>query len=273
MIRYILFFTFTFNLLLASSVQDKIKSFIGDEQYQVQKNLVDIIFQDDTKYLKSDGNVDDVALLEDLKSSGLLQLFYKTPKTLRFQFETDKNALIFMRVINESLNAMGYNYYLSKKITRQNKLFLWEIELRTEHLVDPTDFSQRLAERGCSITSIIKDGQFHWRYNINTDAIRIGASIIEPNTTVNLLKPIKPYWIELQGAQSISFRSKLADHWYPNIVFFDAALHVIDEYVGEEKQNSLKLDVPKDAKYVKITDLYTLDNIKRGLSVYLRNRN
>ncbi|MDN5377500.1 MAG: hypothetical protein PWQ42_796, partial [Sulfurospirillum sp.] len=35
----------------------------------------------------------------------------------------------------------------------------------------------------------------------------------------------------------------------------------------------VKLDVPKNARYLKIEDVYTLDNIKRGLSLYLYSRN
>lgn len=261
------------NLGFASLLQEKIKSFIGPQAYDLQRNLIRVIFKPEENFLKHNGEVDDIKVLKELKQTGLLQLFYKEPRYLSITFEADKNPLIFMRVINESLNAMGYNYFLTNRVSKKQDHFVWQIDLKTEHVIDPTDFSERLRERGCFIKRIEKPAQEAWSYVINTDDIRVGARQIEPNTTVELFRPMKPYWVEVDGAQSISLRSSLADRWHPSVVFFDEALHVIKDYRNENVRNTLKIKVPQDARYVKISDIYTLDNIKRGLSIYLRDRN
>jgi hypothetical protein len=176
-------------------------------------------------------------------------------------------------VINETLSSMGYNYFLTKRVIKNNDGFLWQIVISTEHIVDPIIFSKKLESRGCFLESINKIAENEWKYVVNTNNIEVKAKKIEANTTVKLKKPIKPYWIVVDNIQSISFRSKIADRWYPNIVFFDEKLRIVRDYRKDEVSNTLKLKVPVDAKYAKISDMYTLDNIKRGISIYLRSRN
>ena len=73
--------------------------------------------------------------------------------------------------------------------------------------------------------------------------------------------------------KSISFRSRIADRWHPSIVFYNDKLHIVKDYSTQSVTNTLKMKIPRDAKYVKVADLYTLDNIKRGISIYVKSRN
>ena len=271
MVRIVFFLSLVFAVLQATSLEDKIQSFVGQKQYKTQKNLIHIIFKDESRFVCEDGSIDDVKVLEQLKKSGLLKLFYKNPQTLNLSLVTKGHSLIFMRVINETLSSMGYNYFLTKQVKRDDNDFLWDIVLSTEHIVDPIIFTQALKARGCSLDAIDKTSENEWKYTINSDNIEIEARKIEANTTVKLKKPIKPYWIVVKNMSSISFRSKLADRWHPNIVFFDANLQIIRDYRKDIVANTLKLKIPINAKYAKVADMYTLDNIKRGMSVYLKN--
>ncbi|WP_024954929.1 hypothetical protein [Sulfurospirillum arcachonense] len=270
-IALVLFFITTF--IQASLLDKKIEHFIGQRQYKIQKNLIKILFKDKNEFLNTDKSVNDIKVLTKLKTSGLLKLFYNNPQKLNLSFFTKDNSLIFMRVINESLLSMGYNFFLTKRALKDENGFLWEIIISTEHIVDPTIFAKRLEVRGCYIKEIDKKSENEWIYEINTDNIKVDAKQVEPNTTVKLKKPIKPYWINVKEMKSISFRSRIADKWYPNIVFYDEKLHIVKDYRKDEITNTLKINIPRDAKYVKVADIYTLDNIKRGISIYLRSRN
>lgn len=268
------FFAF-FALSWAQAIQldDKIASFIGEKEYKVQKNLIRILFKNEQQFLYNNGKIDDIKVLGKLKESGLLKLFYTTPQKLNLSFSTKDNALIFMRVINEILSSMGYNYFLTKRALKNTNGFIWDIIISTEHIVDPIIFSSKLKSSGCFLESVDRVSENEWKYKINTQSIKIEARKIEANTTVKLKKPIKPYWIDVEGIKTISFVSKIADKWHPNIVFFDEKLNIVRDYRKDEVFNKLKLRVPVDAKYVKIADMYTLDNIKRGISIYLRSKN
>lgn len=261
------------SIIQASQLLQKIENFIGTTEYNTQKNLIEILFKDEQSFEDANANIDELKILEQLKRSGLLKLFYTAPVDLTLSFFTQNNPIIFMRVINETLLSMGYNYFITKKVLKDTKGLLWEIGLSTEHVVDPIYLAKRLELRGCFLERIEKKSKNEWYYRINSDNIEIQTQATQMDTTIGLSKPIKPYWIKVEGASSVSFRSKIADKWFPNIVFFDTHLQVIKEYKKHEVTNSLKIRVPQGAKYAKINDIYTLDNIKRGLSVYLKSKN
>jgi len=258
--------------VFATALEDKIESFVGEKEYKTQKNLIRILFKDKNTFLRDDSSVNDIKVLEKLKNSGILKLFYTKPQKLNLSFSTQKNPLIFMRVINESLSSMGYNYFLTKQALKNSDGFLWEIIISTEHIVDPLIFANRLEARGCFLDSIDRKSENKWVYAVNTDNIKIDARRVEANRTVKLKKPIKPYWIEVENMKTISFSSKIADRWHPSVVFYDDKLHIVKDYKEDSATNRLKIKVPEDAKYVKVADLYTLDNIKRGISIYLIGR-
>jgi len=263
---------FLISFLHATLLEKKIESFIGEKKYSLQKNLIGVLFKKKSQYFKLDGSVDDIKVLAKLKSSGLLHLFYKEPQELNLTFTTKENPLIFMRVINESLSSMGYNYFLTKRVLKNSDGFLWEIAISTEHMVDPLILSKSLKTRGCFLESVERIKKNEWHYKINSDDIKIDAIKAEVNKTLKLKKPIKPYWIDVEDMRSISFTSKLADRWHPNLVFYNEKLHIVKDYRNNKIANRLKVKIPRDAKYVKVTDLYTLDNIKRGITIYLKGR-
>jgi len=273
LVRIAFLLLFVLSWAQATQLNEKIASFIGEKEYKVQKNLIHILFKDEISFLSADSSVDDLKVLDKLKESGLLKLFYENPQTLNLSFFTKNDALIFMRVINETLSSMGYNYFLTKRAVKNVDGFVWEIVISTEHIVDPLIFSDKLKLRGCFLEAIDRINENEWKYRVNTENIKIEATKIEANTTVKLKKPIKPYWIDVQDMKSISFVSKIADKWHPNIVFFDEKLHIVSDYQKDQVTNKLKLRVPTDSRYVKIADMYTLDNIKRGISIYLRSKN
>ncbi len=245
---------------------------MGQKEYNIQKNLVGILFEEENLFLHADGSVDEMRVLEKLKQSGLLKLFYEEPQELSLSFVTKENPLIFMRVINEALFSMGYNYFLTERAVKSLDSFVWDIIISTENIVDPLILSKELEARGSFIESVERRGESEWRYVINTDNIRVKAQKIEAGMKTDLRKPIKPYWILVEEIKTISFSSKIADRWHPSIIFYSDKLHIISDYRKDSPTNRLKLPVPIDAKYIKVSDLHTLDNIKRGISVYLTSR-
>jgi len=264
------FFFILLSTILFANLNDKIMNYMSASQYSKQENLIKILFKNsDAFYRKSDGNVDSLKVIKILKDNGLFKMFYKKPVSLNIKFITSKNPLIFIKVISESLDAIGYNYFLTSKAEKTDDKFIWSINLRTEHLINPIAFSKELEKRGCVVDDIIKDKDYYWTYKINSDHAKLNAKVIGMDTTVKLTKPIKDYLIQNNGANSIKMRTSFSDHWFPKVVFFDSSLHVISEKDIDERTYVLKLDIPKNSRYIKIGDLYTLDNIKHGLSVYM----
>ena len=191
MVRFFIILLIFTTFIQATLLEDKIETFIGQTKYKTQKNLIRILFKNHSSFLNEAGKIDDIKVLAKLKKSGLLKLFYKKPQDLDLSFLTKENGLIFMRVINESLSSMGYNYFLTKRALKSSDSFLWEIIISTEHIVDPLIFSKRLEERGCFLESVDRKGENEWKYVINTDNITIEAKKVEANRTIKLKKTDK----------------------------------------------------------------------------------
>lgn len=245
-----------------------IVSFMDNKTYQESKNLVQFLFLEKSNYYTSSGKINKLAILETLKTNGLIELFSKKPEEIELIFSTKDNPLVFMRIISQSLNSMGYSFFLTKRVYKTPVEFIWHISIQTQNIPNPIDLNENLKLNSSFIEDIAKDGNI-WSYEINSENAVINSQIIPKKIQVELKKPMNPYWIRVDGASSISFKSHLADFWFPKASFFDKNLKLIERIEIDSRKKSLKLAVPKNAFYIKVEDLYLLENIKRGLSVTL----
>ena len=258
-------------MLNASTLEKTLVQFMGEGAYQSQRNLVRILFNDEARYMKGQ-SPNTLEILKTLKEHGLLRLMYTEARAVELSFYATENPLLFMRIVNESLQAMGYTFYLTQKMEKNKEGIMWVIAMNTQHVVDPVLLSRQIALRGGTIEAISKDTQGQWRYIID---LKEAKAKVEPhplNTTVALGNPINPYWVNVSEANRMTLRSHAADRWFPRVAFFDKTLHIIEEVQEENSRAQLRLSIPENAAYARIEDRYTLDNIKRGLSLYLERR-
>ena len=216
------------------------------------------------------GEVDSVKVIAVLKKNGLVQLLYDRPIQLRLAFRTQGDPLIFLKVINESLETMGYNYFLTNNALRDSAGFVWEMYLQTEHVVDPEALAKALGARGCSITNIVKNADHYWFYDIDSSNAYVSARKVSAGAPIALGKPLKPYWIDIRNAKEVILSTSGGDRWFPDVVFFDERLHLLSDIKSEESAKNIKLKVPAGAAYLKVSDIFLLDNIKHGLSITVK---
>lgn len=76
--------------------------------------------------------------------------------------------------------------------------------------------------------------------------------------------------VSIEKASNLTVVSKPGNQWFPNIVFYDKDLNILDIVKEDKKSASLRLTIPENTTYVKIDDLYMLENIRRGLSVIIK---
>lgn len=196
---------------------------------------------------------------------------FKERKRLELSFAmAGEERLLFVKIIKEVLNAMGFNHTLTAKVISDDSGFLWKISLESAAILDPLLLSHELEKRGAYLTSIKRYSKVNWRYNININRAFVKAKKLPFNQQVRLKKPLHPYWINIVGAKSITIDSPNGNIWHPYVVFYDDALKILDNYTKERKSYNISLKIPRHAKYVKVSDLYTLENIKRGLKVHIR---
>ena len=269
MVKIVLSFIFITSAMFGSMIDEKIKSFVGEKNFYSTKKIINILLGDKKQYYRSNGSIKVVKLLKVLKKNGFIKLDLERVNTINITFTTQGNSLLFLKIINNVLNSMGFNFYITKRAIKSDDSFSWEIQMNTEYLVDPVVLADELKKYGCFITDIKKEDRSNWHYFISTTNAKIASKKISPNTSYRLNRPIKSYWLGLDDTlHTLHIISFSSNSWHPYIVFYDHALKILHVYSNDGIKKSLKLNIPKNTKYISIDDKYTLNNIRSGLKIY-----
>jgi hypothetical protein len=256
--------------LQADLLEDKIKVIIGEKEFTTHQNLINYIFKNRSNYQYGE-SLNYISVLKKLNEKGLLKLGFAKPKDILIEFQTNSNPLKSLKILKDTLKSLGYYYYFTKstQYNGQNSL-IWNIKLKTEAAIDPLVLSNELLKKDCRIMDIQREGD-KWTYVINTDfAVLKDAVYVTTNERVVLKKPLKPYFIRIDEAKQVYIVSRILNKWFPNVVFYDKHLNILNVTNKNKVYRNIKLAIPEGTKYIKISDLYTLINIKRGLSVVIK---
>ncbi len=264
----ILIFT---TFIYAQSFNQRIVNIIGYEEYSVNKSLIDYLFMDKAKYYQN-GSINYVAVMEKLKDNGLLKVGLNEPQNVTISFYINNDPLKSLNIISESLKSLGYYYYFTKSLIKdQEKNTVWTISLKTQSALDPLLLAKELEKNNCLFEDIRKEDEIKWVYKIDTSKSSLSkAKKIILNEKVVFRKPLKAYLLQIDRGSKIYIRSKIGNHWFPKIIFYDKHLTILDMVKKDVKTDFLTFDIPEETEYIKIDDLYTLTNIKRGLSVTIK---
>lgn len=272
MLKNILFtilLTFSLN---ADLLDDKVKNLIGEEDFIKHNNLINFIFKNRDTFLISD-TLNYTEIVKKLQENGLLKLIFDKPKDIIVTFQVNKDPIKSLKILKDTLKSLGYYYYFTKSthFDGENRL-LWSIKLTTEAAIDPLVLSYELLKQDARILEITKKENDEWVYKIDTMNSSLNESLsILNNQKVVLRKPLTPYILKINKAKNIYITSRTLNRWSPYIVFYDKHLNILEVVKKDKIYRKLKLSIPESTKYIKISDLFTLINIKRGLSVIIKD--
>jgi hypothetical protein len=272
MVKKVLFFTFfsLFSLLNAQEVRatnpllQKVQSLVDTKIYEQNRAFIEIIFSPASDFYTSE-RIDVVKVVENLKANGLLTIFFKTPKELTLHFQTSGTPLFFVKIMSDTLRNMGYYRYVTKESASNEREFKWSISLSAEYVTDPLVLQKELHKSGCELVDIERISATEWTYVIDMQNGHLDAEVLAYPEPLELKRSLYSYWIDVSGVQKIEIKSSARNDWYPNISYYDASLHLLKVVKKETKIKKILLEVPKYAKYMKISDLYTIKNIKDSL--------
>lgn len=253
------------------ALNEKIENLIGANSYKTHKNLINFIFKQDYKYTTVDG-LNYQAILKTLKDNGLLNLAFNSPKDIEITFKSSTNPLKSLKILKDTLKSLGYYYYFTKHMSYDGQSDLtWTIKLKTEAAIDPLILSDELSKHDCKILDISKEFEDKWVYELDTEEATLqNAVYVSNNEKVVFTKPLSPYFIKIDKASQINISSRTLNKWLPYVVFYDKHLNILKVSKRDKTYRRLNLSIPENTKYIKISDLYTLFNIKRGLSVLIK---
>ena len=242
----------------------KIQSFVGEVAYEKKINFINIIFNPKSAFYKNE-RVDVIKVVQTLEENGLLKLFFKKPQEIRLNFKTSGSPLFFVKLMGDSLRNIGYYRYVTTASKLNSSEFIWNISMTSEYATNPLVLQTELAKSGCYITDVTRESPTDWTYVIDMRAGFLNLLELEHSKEVKLKHSLYAHWLDCSMIQKLNIRSSRRNNWYPQISYYDSLLHLLKVTKIDEKRRLVKLDVPKRAKYMKISDLYTLKNVKDEL--------
>jgi len=266
---FVLFFSCLFaNDIVKVSDEDlltkKIKTLIDINLYKQNKAYIDIIFSPKSNYYDGD-RINSVKVVQTLKENGLLDLFFKKPRELNLSFKTSGAPLFFVKIMGDALGNIGYYRYVTKESTLNSSEFIWTISLTAEYATDPLILQKELQKSGCKIIDLHRNSATDWSYVIDMRDGYLNLRTLQNGGEVRLRRSLYAHWLDISKIDKLKIYSSSRNNWYPYIAYYDSSLHLLKVLRTDEKSRRLTLSIPTDAKYIKISDIYTLKNIKNGL--------
>ena len=227
------------------------------------------LFGDGSAYLNANGKPDIAKISNVLKSNSLLRLSYKQNVKVNIKFiSRQNNPLLLMKVVKDALNGLGYNNILTSEFSNAGGA-LWGVTIDTKFIPDPGSFYAALKESDTEITDINRPEELSYEYVIHASNSSINQTPVQFSQEIQLSKPLEPYLIDVSGAKSAVISASAEDRWSAVVRILDKNLNLLDERQSDKAANSLKISLPQNAKYLMVGDAVSLENIKRGLKIYL----
>jgi hypothetical protein len=271
-----IFIVFLLNIFLsiflnASVLTEKVENIIGTKDYKLHQSLIELIFKDQSAYIAR-GQIRYYKFFKALQENGLLNLHLNNPSEIEIEFRSLKEHFKSYKILNDTMQVIGYRYFFTKSMQiDDNKNLIWKIGYRAEYMLDPVVLISELRQNNCDVLKVENTSLNRWTYEVDCQDARLSNAIkIDKNERVKFQKPLRAYMLSIQDGKSLQVISRNLNNWFPNIVFFDEDLRVLKIIKRDRVYKGLTVKIPNDTKYVKITDMYNLINIKRGLSIIVR---
>lgn len=274
MVKLFLVFSLLFSFAYADETQkvqeeelllQKIKTFVSPKVFQKDRAWLDIIFSPKEQYYKEDGMVDSVKVIEVLKENGVLNLYFKKPKEVNISFKTNGNSLFFVKIISDTLQNIGYYRYVTTESNLNDLEFTWKISLTSEYAADPVVLDNELKKSGCSVVDVIRKSPTDWTYVIDMQEARLNAKVLKEDEKIKLKRSLYSYWLDVSQIKRLKIESSYRNNWYPYIAYYDKSLKLLRVIKRDKKRTSITLNMRENTYYLKISDIYTLKNIKDSL--------
>lgn len=246
------------------SLIEKIQSFLDEKSFYENRAFINIIFDPKSAFYKNE-RLDTLKIVQTLKENGLLELFFDRPREFQLNFKTSGSPLFFVKIMSDTLRNLGYYSYITTASHLGTSEFYWSINLQSEYATDPLVLQNELAKNGCDIIDIQRESAYEWTYTIDMAQGYLDIPKLHDAQEKHLRRSLYAHWLNVSKIKELQVKSSRRNHWYPYIAYYDASLHLLKIIRESEVHRTILLDIPKNAKYMKISDTYTLKNVKDEL--------
>jgi hypothetical protein len=248
-----LIFFLIFTVLFAKV---NIKDIVGEKTYNEYRGLIQTIEKTNSNDLTK--------IITLLKENGLIELFFDKPKIIHPKFIfLNNNPEFNTKTLYTTLTQLGYFYFYPSEIKNDTNYSI-TIEMQSTHHIDPVNFINQISNYGCKVINLKNRGDFIYTIDCQKEFLPVPKI----KKDIKAYQNVKgEYWFDTNNFKKISISTSRFDKWHPYIAIYDKHLNLIRLYTSNKIERKIKLTLTNDAKYIKIRDNFTKENIKRGIFV------
>lgn len=169
---------------------------------------------------------------------------------------------VALKVITQSFGTVGYRLDPSFLDYRENKGIL-EGYLTGIRPLGAEQLNQVLHESDFDVS----DGQVKEKnlfFKVNGTSGYWNATPLPADEGIELKKSASAQWFQVEGGQNIHIVPPYAGRWYPDIAVFDGRMNVLMEKRDTKGEEGLEIDLPQEAKYLKVSNLHGMKLLREG---------
>jgi hypothetical protein len=265
MLKLIIPLLLFFSLVSADALDTKLAQMLGKSEYFKNKKLLTYLFKDRYTFIQH-GQVNFPKVVSVLRQNGMMKSRYSYVKELQLSFSTQGHPQKLTKAVLDSLHEMGYNAIFTKGAKKVNGNFKLLLALKVKRVINFATLAKELQRKGVKVLNIIHQGKSAWRVGVDVNDAQL-AERLESGTKKSLKKSASAYWLDVTLLSRVAIRSMRGDRWHPYVSFLDSSLNVIKSVKDGKVRRDLTVDIPAGAKYIKLSDIFTHNNIKRGLEI------
>jgi len=263
----LLAFALSYNLF-SSPVMDRVEELLDRDSFRKYYSLIVKMFASESRFMVGN-RVDIVSIVDRLEKNGILKLYLNRPQPIQVTFQGDGEPIFFLKLISDTLQELGYFKYRILETSFSSSGISIKIEFISDYILDPTLLYQSLHNKGCDIVDIERRELLKWVYKIDISNAFLNVQHLSVGNRLKLKTPVFDYWFKIDDGGSVIEFISVANHWHPYIAFYNKKLEIINIFKRDRKTIKIRLRIPKGTVYMKVTDIYILNNLKNGLRVSL----
>lgn len=265
MVRILFVLLFVCNVF-AANLQENVRNLIGDDIYNANFDKIQNIFSNSNEYTDIYGNLDYRKITEILINYSFLNLEMDYVATMRLNFESDAKPLLLVKIVSQALKDMGYVYFKSVGFDMAGGKTRWSVTVASKSMVNSGQLYETLLKNSAFIKNISKTSESEFVYMLDLDNAYLITERL-PKSKDEFIKPIEAFFYKINDKSTLAIQSHRQNNWRPIIKIFDKNLDLIKQLKEDKKTNFVNFELPKNAYYIRISDIYTLENIKYGLII------
>ncbi len=253
---------------LWATALDEAKGMLSARSVAGHQRLLALLFSRDADF-RTAGGYDVGKIAGVLKENGLLRTALPTEREVRVSFQSgeDESPTLFLKVVGGALLQTGVPAPLTRGARFDGSVYRWDIAYKSASLPDPQALQKALRRYGARLARARLTQEGDWFFLIKTDRAFLPVARLRAGQSRRVLRPLRPIWFDVSAIKSVTFRENPGSHWYPSVTVYDKMLNVLSVKRPRQRTRYLRLRLPRTARYVKVTDRFSIENLRYGLRV------